>query len=39
MPPRNTIAIRPRGVDKTELEWIHLDFDSEKIDTLLAIAL
>ena len=28
---RNTIAvrvIRPRGVDKTELEWIHLGFDS-----------
>ena len=29
---RNTIAvrvIRPRGVDKTELEWIHLGFDSD----------
>jgi anthranilate 1,2-dioxygenase large subunit len=29
---RNTIAvriIRPRGVDKTELEWIHLGFDTD----------
>ena len=29
---RNTIAvrvIRPRGVDKTELEWVHLGFDSD----------
>ncbi len=29
---RNTIAVRvvrPRGVDKTELEWIHLGFDSD----------
>ena len=29
---RNTIAvrvIRPRGVDKTELEWIHLGFDDD----------
>lgn len=29
---RNTIAIRvirPRGVDKTELEWIHLGFDGD----------
>ncbi len=29
---RNTIAvrvIRPRGVDKTELEWIHLGFESD----------
>jgi anthranilate 1,2-dioxygenase large subunit len=29
---RNTIAvrvIRPRGVDKAELEWIHLGFDSD----------
>jgi anthranilate 1,2-dioxygenase large subunit len=29
---RNTIAVRvvrPRGVDKTELEWIHLGFDTD----------
>ena len=29
---RNTIAvrvIRPRGVDKTELEWVHLGFDTD----------
>jgi anthranilate 1,2-dioxygenase large subunit len=29
---RNTIAvrvIRPRGVDRTELEWIHLGFDTD----------
>ncbi|HTW72360.1 MAG TPA: Rieske 2Fe-2S domain-containing protein [Acetobacteraceae bacterium] len=29
---RNTIAVRvvrPRGVDKAELEWIHLGFDSD----------
>ncbi|HEU0217483.1 MAG TPA: Rieske 2Fe-2S domain-containing protein [Stellaceae bacterium] len=29
---RNTIAVRvvrPRGVDKTELDWIHLGFDSD----------
>jgi anthranilate 1,2-dioxygenase large subunit len=29
---RNTIAvrvIRPRGVDRTELEWVHLGFDSD----------
>jgi len=29
---RNTIAvrvIRPRGVDKTELEWVHLGYDSD----------
>ena len=29
---RNTIAvrvIRPRGIDRTELEWIHLGFDSD----------
>jgi len=29
---RNTIAIRvvrPRGVDKTDLEWIHLGFDTD----------
>ena len=29
---RNTMAVRvvrPRGVDKTELEWIHLGFDSD----------
>lgn len=29
---RNTIAVRvvrPRGVDKTELEWVHLGFDSD----------
>ena len=29
---RNTIAvrvIRPRGVDKTELDWIHLGFDTD----------
>jgi anthranilate 1,2-dioxygenase large subunit len=29
---RNTIAvrvIRPRGVDKTELEWVHLGFDDD----------
>jgi anthranilate 1,2-dioxygenase large subunit len=29
---RNTIAVRvvrPRGIDKTELEWIHLGFDSD----------
>ena len=29
---RNTIAVRvvrPRGVDKTELEWIHLGFDGD----------
>jgi anthranilate 1,2-dioxygenase large subunit len=29
---RNTIAvrvIRPRGVDKTELDWVHLGFDSD----------
>jgi anthranilate 1,2-dioxygenase large subunit len=29
---RNTIAvrvIRPRGVDKSELEWVHLGFDSD----------
>ena len=29
---RNTIAIRvirPRGIDKTELEWIHLGFDGD----------
>ncbi len=32
---RNTIAvrvIRPRGVDKTELEWIHLGFDGDDED-------
>ncbi len=29
---RNTIAVRvlrPRGVDKSELEWIHLGFDGD----------
>jgi anthranilate 1,2-dioxygenase large subunit len=29
---RNTIAvrvIRPRGVDRTELDWVHLGFDSD----------
>ena len=29
---RNTIAvrvIRPRGVDKTELDWVHLGFDGD----------
>ena len=29
---RNTIAvrvIRPRGVDKTELDWVHLGFDDD----------
>src|SRR5262249_57951666 len=29
---RNTIAvraIRPRGIDKTELEWIHLGFEDD----------
>ena len=29
---RNTLAvrvIRPRGIDKTELEWVHLGFDSD----------
>ena len=29
---RNTIAvrvIRPRGVDKTELEWVHIGFDTD----------
>lgn len=29
---RNTIAVRvvrPRGVDRTELEWVHLGFDSD----------
>jgi anthranilate 1,2-dioxygenase large subunit len=29
---RNTIAVRvvrPRGIDSTELEWIHLGFDSD----------
>jgi anthranilate 1,2-dioxygenase large subunit len=29
---RNTIAIRvirPRGVDKTDLEWVHIGFDTD----------